>query len=73
MEVNRIVHHLCKEETCFKVAEFEFTDIIVKPTLTVTTDDSGTLITDNIQTVSLAHSCEDHVEDVQEMLKCLKN
>jgi len=69
MKVNKIIHHMCKQEPCFKIAEFEFTDIRVKPTMTITTDDSGTVVTDDIETVVLAHSCKDHVEDIRKLLK----
>ena len=65
MESRSIYPHLCKEGGCLAVADFEFTDAKTKVSIT---DENGASAT-SVETIIIGHACENHFEEVQEMLK----
>ena len=61
MEVKEIGYKICSHNSCLAAAEFEFTDVIsFRP---------DGAVTDFKKTIVLGHSCEDHVEGIQKVLK----
>jgi hypothetical protein len=64
MEVNKIYPYLCKHGSCLKRAEFTFTDVEITETET-----KDGLIKEEPKTITLGHSCEDHVEEVRKLFE----
>ena len=60
IQVNKIIPDICKHEPCFKRALYEFTDD--------KEDEKG-----EYKTITIAYSCEHHVEEVNKMLKEIYN
>ena len=67
MRIDRLIHWPCKQANCFKPAVYEFTD--VKNTIPNGSLESG----EHKKTITLGHSCEHHVEEVNKMLKEIHN
>ena len=61
IKVKKISTWPCKQAACFKPAVYRFTDIEKKTP-------KGS-IAEHISTVTLGHSCEHHVEEVNKLLK----
>jgi len=60
IQVNKVVPDVCKHESCFKRALYEFTDD--------KEDEKG-----EYKTITIGYSCEHHVEEVNKMLKEIYN
>ena len=65
IKVNRLTPWPCKQHNCFKPALYEFTDAEVEVKIS---DENGSSAT-SVETVIIGHACENHVEDVNKMLK----
>ena len=68
-QVNKILPYLCKEGGCLKEAKYEFTDAKVEVKIS---DENGSSAT-SVETVIIGHACENHVEEVNKMLKEIHN
>ena len=68
-QVNKILPYLCKEGGCLKEAKYEFTDAEVEVKIS---DENGSSAT-SVETVIIGHACENHVEEVNKMLKEIHN
>ena len=62
--INQIDTPMCDYENCSNVAYYEFTDCI-----TTTNEDENGLISETVETVTLAKSCDMHSEYIVLKLK----
>tara|TARA_R110000744_G_scaffold87443_10_gene170717 strand:+ start:2670 stop:2861 length:192 start_codon:yes stop_codon:yes gene_type:complete len=60
IKVNKLNPWPCKQKNCFKPAIYEFTNDME--------DEKG-----EYKTITIGHSCENHVEEVNKMLKEIYN
>ena len=58
VEINLAPAPRCKFEKCNEIAEFEFTDVVLA-------DKDKKMKNRVLKKVTLAHSCENHVEEVK--------
>jgi len=65
IKVDKLNPERCKQENCSKPALYEFTDAEVEVRIS---DENGSSAT-SIETVIIGHACENHVEEVNKMLK----
>ena len=61
INVKKLYFDICKHESCLEKALYEFTDI-------VTTKPDGS-VAEHKETIVLGHACENHVEEVNKLLK----
>ena len=64
MEAEKIYPYLCKHVSRLEEARYEFSDA-----KTIKTEQDDGLIKEEIKTIILGHSCEDHFDDVKKLLK----
>jgi len=64
VKINKIYPSLCKHVSCLKQAIYEFSDA-----KTIKTEQKDGLIKEEIKTITIGHSCEDHFDDVKKLLK----
>jgi len=69
MKVNRLALHLCNNESCSRIAIYEFTDLNFVDDLTIGINDNNNLCSYNTKKIVIGYSCENHVEEVNKMLK----
>ena len=65
IENHKILDAICKHHNCFDRGIFEFTDAKMEVKIT---DENGASAT-SVETIIIGHACENHFEEVQEMLK----
>ena len=65
MENHKILDAFCKHHNCFDRGIYEFTDAKMEVKIT---DENGASAT-SVETIIIGHACENHFEEVQEMLK----
>ena len=58
LEINRVPVQKCRFKDCNEIAEFEFTDVVLA-------DKDKKMKNRVLKKVTLAHSCENHVEEVK--------
>ena len=61
INVNKLHPNLCKHGSCLQRALYEFTDV-------KTTKPDGS-VAEHKETIILGHACENHVEEVNKLLK----
>ena len=69
IEIKKILYRLCKIKPCTRIAVYEFTDAEVEVKIS---DENGSSAT-SVETVIIGHACENHVEEVNKMLKEIHN
>tara|TARA_R110000824_G_scaffold368282_1_gene557575 strand:- start:218 stop:427 length:210 start_codon:yes stop_codon:yes gene_type:complete len=67
MEITKILYTCCKIKSCTEIAVYEFND--VKDTIPEGSLESG----EQKETITLGYSCDEHVEEVNKMLKEIHN
>ena len=65
MENHKILDAFCKHHNCFDRGIYEFTDAKMEVKIT---DENGASAS-SVETIIIGHACENHFEEVQEMLK----
>jgi len=65
MENHKILDAFCKHHNCFDRGIYEFTDAKMEVKIT---DENGASAT-SVETIIIGHACENHFEEVQQMLK----
>ena len=69
MKITKILYACCKIKSCTRIAVYEFTDAEVEVKIS---DENGSSAT-SVETVIIGHACENHVEEVNKMLKDINN
>ena len=67
IENHKILDAFCKHHNCFDRGIYEFTDAKMEVKIT---DENGASAT-SVETIIIGHACENHFEEVQEMLKVI--
>ena len=70
IEINKLLPNLCKYESCLQKADYEFTDLSNSGTLTINaSSEDGNNVFIKQSTVTIGYACNNHVEEVNKMLK----